>query len=159
MRKSLIPAVIAALALGGAAGCAHPHEAPLPGESRTPTATTAATGADETKAVCSEAMSASTTAVASLRVKLTEAKAALDAKNQAGALTAANAASVIAKDWSSKLSTLVARPIKPDVRTVLADGITMINSLVAAGPNLNPTDAESKLTSFTTKLASACAGA
>jgi len=104
-------------------------------------------------------MSTSTSAVATLRAKLAEAKAALDAKNQPAALVAANAASATAKDWSSKLSTLSARPIKPAVRTVLTDGVTMINSLAAAGPNLNPTDAEAKLTDFTTKLASACAGA
>jgi hypothetical protein len=160
MRKSPIAAVLVAVALTGAAGCAHPkNEVPLPGESPTRTTATAAvttTGADETKAVCAEAISASSSAVATLKAKLAEGKAALAANNQPGAIAAATAAKATGKEWSGKLSSLVSRPIKPAVRTVLSDGITMIDSLTAS-TNVNPTDAESKLNDFTTKLAAACA--
>ena len=158
MRKSMIMAVFAAAALGGVAGCAHPHEAPLPGESTSqatsPVTTTSST--DETKSVCSEATSTSTSAVTTLKTKLNEGKAALAANNQAGALVAANEARNAAKQWSSKLSSLASRPIKSSVRTVLTDGVTMIDTL-AASTNINPTDAESKLNDFTSKLAIACA--
>jgi hypothetical protein len=161
MRKSMIVAVLAAVAIGGVAGCAHPqNEVPLPGESPTATtpaaATTTATGADETKTVCAEAISVSNSTATTLKSKLAEGQAALAANNQAGALAAAAAAKSAATDWSNKLKSLQSRPIKPAVKTVLSDGVTMIDSLMAS-TNINPTEAEAKLNDFTTKLAAACA--
>jgi hypothetical protein len=160
MRKSLIVAVLAAVALGGAVGCAHPNEAPLPGETRTTTApATNATGADETKAVCTEAISTSASAVATLKAKLAEGTAAAAANDQGKLIAAQLAAKATATEWVNKLNTLAARPIKPQVKTVLTDGIAMINSMMASPANLNPTTAEGKLNDFTSKLASACASA
>ncbi len=161
MRKSMIVAMLAAIALGGAAGCAHPqNEVPLPGVSPTrttpATTTTTATGADETKTVCAEAISVSNSTATTLKSKLAEGQAALAANNQAGALAAATAAKAAANDWSTKLKSLQSRPIKPAVKTVLSDGITMIDALTAS-TNINPADAEAKLNDFTSKLAAACA--
>ena len=159
MRKSFIVAVFAAVALGGVVGCAHPNEAPLPGETRTPTNAAPATGADETKAVCAEATNTSNTAITTLKAKVAEATAAQAANDQGKLIAAQLAAKSTATEWVNKLNTLAARPIKPQVKTVLTDGITMINSMMSSPANLNPTTAEQKLNDFTAKLASACAGA
>lgn len=160
MRSSLIVAVLAAVALGGTAGCAHPNEAPLPGETRTPTGNaTTATGADETKAVCTEAMSTSATAIATLKAKLAEGTAAAAANDQPKLVAAQIAAKSTATQWVNKLETLAARPIKPQVKTVLTDGIAMINSMMASPASLNPTTAEGKLNDFSAKLSTACANA
>ncbi len=160
MRKSLIVVVLAAVALGGAVGCAHPNEAPLPGESRPPTtAATTATGADETKAVCAEATSTSASAVATLKAKVAEATAAQRANDQGKVIAAQLAAKSTATEWANKLNSLAARPIKPQVKTVLTDGAKMINDMMASPATLNPTTAEQKLNDFTSKLASACANA
>ena len=159
MRKSFIVAVFAAVALGGVVGCAHPNEAPLPGETRTPTTAAPATGADETKAVCAEATSTSNTAITTLKAKVAEATAAQAANDQGKLIAAQLAAKSTATEWANKLNSLAARPIKPQVKTALTDGATMINSMMANPASLNPTTAEQKLNDFTTKLASACAGA
>jgi hypothetical protein len=160
MRKSFIVAVSAAIALGGVVGCAHPNEAPLPGETRLPTTNAApASGADETKAVCAEATSTSNTAITTLKAKVAEATAAQAANDQGKLIAAQLAAKSTATEWANKLNSLAARPIKPQVKSVLTDGATMINSMMANPGSLNPTTAEQKLNDFTTKLASACAGA
>jgi hypothetical protein len=160
MRKSLIVAALAAIALGGTVGCAHPNEAPLPGETRTPT--TASTGntsaPDETKAVCAEATSTSTTAISTLKAKVAEATAAQAAGDQGKLIAAQLAARTTATEWSNKLTSLSARPIKPQVKTVLTDGAKMINDMTANPASLTPASAEAKLNDFTGKLAGACAG-
>lgn len=162
MRKFLLAATAATVVLGGV-GCAHPqNEVPLPGESVTstskaPTSTATSSGRDETASVCSEAKRVSNAAVSTIQAKLSAAQTA-QTSNPAAALAAVNEAKAAAKDWSATLSTLAAKQIKPSVKTVLTDGITMINGLANASPtSVNPAEAENKVNDFLTKLNSACA--
>ena len=131
MRKLLMITAMVAVALGGTAACANKPASP----SSSPTT---ATAADETKAVCAEAKTASDSAITTLKAQ-TEAKAA-------------------AVTWTAKLTELSTKPIKPEVKKVLTDGVAMITSLTATlGTSTSTADAEAKLNDFTTKLAAACA--
>jgi hypothetical protein len=104
-------------------------------------------------------MSASASAISTLKAKLAEGTAAAAASDQAKLVAAQIAAKSTATQWVNKLETLAARPIKPQVKTVLTDGIAMINSMMASPANLNPPTAEGKLNDFSSKLSTACANA
>ncbi len=155
MRKFMIIAAMAAVALGGAAACAQSPASPSPSTS----APTSAAAADETKSVCTDATSASTTAIATLKQKLTEGTTAFLAGDTAKVAAAQAAAKQTATDWTTKLTALAAKPIKPEVKTLLTNGVSTINTLVASMARTPAADAETKLNDFTTKLAAACAGA
>jgi hypothetical protein len=152
MRKLLILAALAAVALGGAA-CATTPSAPLPGSS------TSAAASDQTKQVCADAQSANTAAIATLQQKLTEGQQAFLAGDAAKVSAAQSAALSTITSWTANLTTLSQKPIKPSVKQVLTDGITTINGLAASMATTSQADAQTKLTDFTTKLATACAGA
>lgn len=167
MRKTLVPTAVLAIALGGLAACAHPSPpngpypttaGPVHATSGAPTnpATTGNSGpADQTRDVCADATSTSTAAAATIRSKGAAAQAALLSGNQADAIADVGDLKSAANDWSNKLTQLAARPIKPEVRSVLTDGASKITTL--AQSTSVPADADSQLTDFTTRLAAACA--
>lgn len=150
MRKLMMTAAMAAVALGGAAACG--TSSPEPSGTTQATTTTAA---DQTKEVCAQAISEGTTATAAIKTKVAEAMAAFSAGDQAKVLQITNDIKKTAGDWSTKLNELSNKPIKPEVKAALTDGITKINTLAAA--TTPPVDAEAKMTEFATKLAAACA--
>jgi hypothetical protein len=152
MRKLLMITAMVAVALGGTAACANKPASPSSSPS------TAATAADETKAVCAEAKTASDSATTTLKAKLAEGTQAFLAGDQAKALKAQTEAKAAAVTWTAKLTELSSKPIKPEVKKVLTDGVAMITSLSATlGTSTSTADAEAKLNDFTTKLAAACA--
>lgn len=149
MRKPMIIAALVAVALGGVVACAN--------KPATPDATPTAAQADQTKEVCTSAMSESTTAITTLKAKLIEAQAAFAAGDQTKLVQIQATVKTTATNWTAKLTELSGKPIKPGVKTVLTDGVTTINNLTASIATTSPADAEAKLTDFTTKLAAACA--
>ena len=151
MRKLLIITAMVGVALGGVAACANKPASPSP--------TTSTAAADETKAVCTEAQAASTTAIATLQAKLAEGTQAFLAGDTAKVAAAQAAAKTAATEWTAKLTQLSAKNIKPQVKTVLTDGVTTITGLAASFGTTSSADAQAKLTDFTTKLAAACAAA
>jgi hypothetical protein len=151
MRKLLIITAMVAVALGGAAACANKPASPSP--------STSAAAADETKAVCTEATTASASAITTLKAKLAEGTQAFLAGDTAKVAAAQAAAKTTATEWTTKLTQLSAKNIKPEVKTVLTNGVTTITTLVASFGTTSSADAEAKLTDFTTKLAAACASA
>ena len=161
LRRSLA-ALLMITALTTTAACAHPHEVPLPGESTTAprnTRTTSGTSgaADETAAVCREAQSNSDAAVAKLTDKLEDAQSAIGSGNQAAALAAATAAKSIANDWKDDLEGFADRNISSPVRTVLNDGVEMIDELLATPPqSLNADKAKDQVDEFLDDLDAAC---
>jgi hypothetical protein len=165
MRKTLVPTAVLAIALGGLAACAHPSPpngpypttaGPVHATTAGPTSSGGGSGvADQTRDVCADATSTSATAAAAIRAKGAAAQAALLAGNQADAIAAVGDLKSTANDWSNKLTQLAAKPIKPEVRSVLTDGASKITTL--AQSTSVPADADSQLTDFTTRLAAACA--
>ena len=151
MRKLMIITAMVAVALGGAAACAN--------KPATPSTSSSAAAADETKAVCTEAQSSSATAIATLQAKLAEGTQAFLAGDTAKVAAAQAAAKTAATDWTTKLTQLSQKNIKPQVKTVLTDGVTTITGLAASFGTTSAADAQAKLTDFTTKLAAACASA
>jgi hypothetical protein len=147
----MIITAMVAVALGGAAACAN--------KPATPSTPSSAAAADETKAVCTEATTASATAIATLQAKLAEGTQAFLAGDTAKVAAAQAAAKTAATDWTTKLTQLSQKNIKPQVKTVLTDGVTTITGLAASFGTTSAADAQAKLTDFTTKLAAACASA
>ena len=157
MRKLIITAAFAALALTGVAACADNSE---PGTSTTTTpagGSSPSAAGDQTKQVCDEAQSASTTAADALKAKATELAAA--GSDQAKQLQIGTELATIAGDWSKKLNELSAKPIKPEVKQALTEGVSTINSL--SNPmTLQSTSAaqvETQLKALAAKLTAACA--
>jgi len=163
--RAFVPTAALAIALGGLAACAHPSppDGPYPTTAGPVQATTAgptSTGgnsgpADQTRDVCADATSTSASAAATIRAKGAAAQADLLSGNQADAIAQVTALKSAANDWADKLNQLAAKPIKPEVRSVLTDGATKITTL--AQSTSVPADADSQLTDFTTRLAAACA--
>ena len=152
-----VRAALVVIMLGILTACAHPT---LPEGYGPTTAGTVPTTApdgptDQTKAVCDQALSLSVTAVATIRSKAAAAQAALGAGNQLGVVQAVTDLKKTASDWADQLTQLSTKPVKPQVKSVLDDGVRTINELASA--TTPPPDAESRLTDFTTKLGAACA--
>lgn len=157
MRTFPVRAAFVVIVLGVLAACAHPTlpEGYGPTTAGTAPTTPPAGATDQTKEVCTQAQSLSVTAVATIRSKAAAAQAALGSGNQVGVVQAVTDLKKAATDWSDQLTVLAAKPVKPQVKSVLDDGVRTINQLATA--TTPPPDAESKLTDFTTKLAAACA--
>jgi hypothetical protein len=156
MRRFVITVVALAVTLAGAAACATTPSANPHATATASTATTAATGSDETEAVCDEAISVSTSSMNTLKSKLAEGQTAFLAGDTAKALSIQASAKTTATEWTNKLTELSKKQIKPEVKTVLTDGVTTINGLMNS-TTTSPTDAEKKLNDFMTKLKAACA--
>lgn len=162
MRKLMITASLAAVALAGLAACADNSVNPSSSQSaNTPTVTSApaTTAADQTKQVCTDAAAASSTAAVALQAKFAEVQAANG--DQMKLLAIATDAAKIATEWSGKLTTLAAKPIDPDVKKALTDGATTIQTMInpATIQSLTPTTAATQLAGVTTKISTACAAA
>jgi hypothetical protein len=161
MRKLIIIAALATVAATGVAGCADNSVKPSSSSSAATTTTAAAptTAADQTKQVCDEALSASTTAGAAIQTKFTELTAA--AGDQAKQLQIGTDMVKIANDWSAKLTELSAKPINPQVKQALTEGVATISSL--SNPvtlqSTTAAQAETQLKALAAKITTACAGA
>lgn len=158
MRKLIITAALATVALAAAAGCA--DNSPKPSSSASSTAAAAGTtaaAADQTKEVCTEAASTSTTAGLAISAKAKDIAAA--SGDQAKQLQVAGDLIKLANDWSSKLTELSAKPIKPEVKQALTEGATTITGLTnpAALQSANASQIESQLTALVAKISTACA--
>jgi hypothetical protein len=158
MRRSWVALLVVAAVT--AMACAHPNEVPLPGESVPPSRQTtgSSSGPDETRTVCAQAQSASDAAVANLLAKLEEAQSAIAAGNQAAALVAANSARTLATQWKGDLEGFAARPIRANVRSVLDQGVDLIDDLLGTDPqNLDAAAAREQVEQFLDDLERACA--
>jgi hypothetical protein len=156
MRKLIITAALATVALAAAAGCAYNSVKPSSSESvSTGTSTTSA--ADQTAAVCEQAGTVSTTAGDAIAAKAKDAAAA--SGDQVKQLQIAGDLIKLANDWSAKLTELSAKPIKPEVKQALTDGATTITGLAnpAAIQTTSAAQIETKLKTLVTTIASACA--
>jgi hypothetical protein len=156
MRKLMITAALAAVALAGVAGCA--DNSPKPASSSS-ASSAAATAADQTKQVCDEAASTSTTAAAAIQAKATELVAANG--DQAKMLQVGTDLAKLASDWSAKLTELSAKPINAQVKQALSDGVTTITTL--SNPttlqSTTPAQVQSQIQGAIGKITAACAAA
>jgi hypothetical protein len=162
MRKLIITAV-AGVVLAGLAGCADNSVKPGSSESAGPSSaagtTTTTSAADQTKAVCTEAISTNATATSAIQAKATEAAAAMSSNDLAKMSSIAADLQKLGSDWSSKLTELSKKDIDADVKSALIDGATTITS-VSSSSNLNAGSAaqiQSQLTVLNAKIAAACA--
>jgi ABC-type Fe3+-hydroxamate transport system substrate-binding protein len=155
MRKLMITAALATVALAGAAGCADNSVTPSSSASAS-TAAPATTAADQTKAVCEEAGTVSTTAGEAISAKAKEVAAA--SGDQTKQLKIAGDLITLANDWSAKLTELSAKPIKPEVKQALTDGATTIKGLTnpVAIQTANAAQIESQLKLLVDKISVAC---
>jgi hypothetical protein len=156
MRKLVISVALVAIALGGAAACA--VEAPTTNPT-TAAPTTTAAAADQSKSVCNEAVTASTSAGLVIQTKATDLRAALAANDLVKATQVGAELQKAASELSTKLTTLASGNIKPEIKTALTDLVTTINKHAAAGAQINTTQAESEITAGIGKLTTACAAA
>jgi hypothetical protein len=122
MRKLVIAAALAAVALGATAGCT--TAAPTAGGTSAPATTT--TAADITAQVCTEAKSYNETASTALNTKFAEITAALMAQDQAKYATLLGEAEKIVKEWEAKLGELTVKGPKDEVKKELTDMVAVI---------------------------------
>jgi hypothetical protein len=155
MRKLIISAALATVALAAAAGCA--DNSVKPGSSASASAGTTTSAADQTAAVCAQAATVSTTAGEAISAKATEAAAA--SGDQAKQLQLAGDLVKLANDWSAKLTELSTKPIKPEVKQSLTEGATTITGLAnpAAIQTTSAAQIETKLKTVGAKITTACA--
>ena len=155
MRKLLIVAAMAAAALGSAAACTQGTPAST---TTTTTAAATTTGADETAAVCTEALATQSTNSAQALAKVNEAMQAASSGQLDKIPAIKTQIEGIVATWKTKFTELSGKSIKPEVKTVLTDTVTFLDQL-AANAN-NPTalgDAQTKLTELSGRLTTACA--
>ncbi len=159
MRKLMITASLAAVALAGLAACADNSVSPSSSQSASTPASASATtsAADQTKQVCLDAAAAGSTASTELQAKFVEAQAANG--DQMKLVQIAGDAARIAGQWSTKLTELSAKPIDPDVKAALTEGATTIQGLTnpATMQSLTPVAAAAQLQGVITKITTACA--
>ena len=155
MRKLIISAVLATIALTAAAGCA--DNSVKPSSSASASAGTTTSAADQTAAVCEQASTVSTTAGQAISAKATEAAAA--GGDQARQFQIAGDLIKLANDWAAKLTELSNKPIKPEVKQSLTEGATTITGLAnpAAIQTTSAAQIETKLTTVVAKIRTACA--
>jgi hypothetical protein len=150
MRKVLTVTAIAAIALGAVA-CAEPT--PSPSATGTAGATSApatTTAADQTKEVCTEALSTESTSAAAVVAKINEI-------NQgANPMTVRTEVLSIVNTWKSTFADLAQRPIKPEVKASLDEHVTFLGDLSNQAV-LSPDAVQSKFTEMSGKLTAACA--
>lgn len=157
MRKFIIAAALVTTALTGAAGCAD-NSKPGTDATSAPAATTATDRvADQTKAVCTEAISTSTAATAAFTAKFTEFLAAAASGDTAKFDTLEADFAKLANDWKGKLTELSTKPIKAEVKTALTDGIAKVEQITSEDGSLTAEKVQADLATFNTKLAAACA--
>jgi hypothetical protein len=146
MRRFLITAALAVVAVGAAAGC-----------TTGPTPTPSATGsADETKAVCDQAKAYAATASAAILAKYTEGTQAIASGNAAAAATAAAAGKQLLADWSTTYKQFANKSIKPDVKTAITN-IANWAEQTAGATSADPAALQATYADLSTKLATACA--
>jgi hypothetical protein len=156
--------VLGVVAAATVIACAHPHEVPKPGESLPPSSSSprppVTTGANETRAVCTDAQRLSDEAINDLTTLLNQAQSAKNAGNQSAALTAITNAQQRAKQWSSSLKTLANKNIDSRVRSALNSGISTIDKLantpLTGLASLDPEQVQRDITKFRDDLRSAC---
>lgn len=152
MRKLLIVAILAGVALTGAAACA--TNTPAGSVSSAPGSTTAA-GADQTADVCTQALAlekADGTAV------LTKVQAYLQAVASGQAVDGTQVLADLTKiqsDWVTAFTTFSDKPIKPEVKTALQNFITFVQGLNQSS-NLTVTQVTSTYNQLDQALATAC---
>jgi len=159
MRKSWIAVLVVAVMT--AAACAPPTEDPLPGETvATPTSgprrpsTSTPTGADQTEAVCKEALERSNEVVEEIKQKIAQAQA-----NPATATATLLALRTTATEWKKDLEEYAERPIRAEVRRALNDGVEVIDELLAMPPQElanNADQAQRDIEGFLEDLERAC---
>ena len=139
MRKLMITAVAAAVALGPVAACS------------------SGGSADQTREVCVEAIAAGTTASAAIQAKVNEGSQAVASGDQAKLLQIAADLRKTASDWSAKLTELSQKQIKPEVKTALTESAATISNLADPTKNVAASEAQTKLIEIGTKINAACA--
>lgn len=148
MRKLVIAAALATVALGAAAGCT--TATPNAGGTSAPATTT--TAADITAQVCTEAVAYNTTAWAAVNAKFLELQAALVAQDQAKFEKLAEEGQKLSDDWEAKLNELIAKSPKDEVKKELNDLVALIKD-----ETMTIDQAKSTYEKESGELASACA--
>ncbi|HEY7223362.1 MAG TPA: hypothetical protein VH561_07115 [Micromonosporaceae bacterium] len=158
-RPSVVVLMIAAVITGIA--CAHPHEVPLPGQSPASTgspsasASAPATGADQTSAVCDEALRATNDAKTEITAQINQVQG-----NPGGAAAALLTARAKATQLRSNLQDLRNRPIRANVRDALDQGIALLDHFLGESVQqltAEGAQAEQQLQDFLDTLSTACA--
>jgi hypothetical protein len=155
MRKLLIMAILAGVALTGAAACA--TNTPAGSVSSAPGSTTAA-AADQTADVCAQALAlekADGTAV------LTKVQAYLSAVASGQAVDGTQVLADLTKiqsDWVTAFTAFAGKPVKPEVKTALQNFITFVQG-INQNSNLTVADVTSKYNQLDLALATACGSA
>jgi hypothetical protein len=155
MRKLLITAIVAGVALGGAAACA--SNTPAGSVSSAPGSTTAA-AADQTADVCAQALALEKTDGTAV---LTKVQAYLQAIASGQAVDSTQVLADLTKiqsDWVTAFTTFADKPVKPEVKTALQNFITFVQG-ISQNSNLTVAEVTSKYHDLDQALATACGGA
>jgi hypothetical protein len=145
MRRALAVAAMCAVAAGAMTGCA--SDAP------TPPAPAAAT-ADETQAVCEQALTAAEKESSDALARIDQILSALAAGRSVAVLKTGLLQSL--DGWKTTLYDLKDRPVRPQVRAHLEETITYLDEL-AATTTLEPLDISSRFAELEDELIAACA--
>jgi hypothetical protein len=152
MRKLVIMAIVAGVALGGAAACA--SNTPADTVSSAPGSTTAA-ATDETADVCAQALAlekADGTAV------LTKVQSYLAAIAQGQAVDSTQVLADLTKiqsDWVTAFTAFAGKQVKPEVETALQNFITFVQG-ISQNSNLTVPQVTAQYESLDQALATAC---
>jgi hypothetical protein len=149
MRKLLITAALAAVALGGAAACT---TAP-PGGGPSSSATTA----DQTAAVCTDAIAYEKTQSLASVNKIQEGVNDAAAGNTAGVAQVQADLTKLLGEWTTKFTGLSQQPVKPEVKASLGEWLTFLNQVPAQAQTTTLPQLQAQFNDLDTKLTTACA--
>jgi hypothetical protein len=162
MRKLLIVAILAGVALAGAAACSTPSttptSAPTSGSAGGSAPTTAA-AADQTAAVCSQALALEKSDGAQVLTEVQTYLAAVASGNAGNSAQTLADLEKIQADWVTAFQGFAGQPVKPEVKTALQNFLTFVQGFgnTASGtPNL--TQIQAQYNQLDQALTTACAG-
>jgi hypothetical protein len=151
MRKVLIAAVLAGVALGGVAACS--SGTPSNG---TTTPAASSTTQDETKDVCTQAIAMEKQNGAAVIAKIQAAFASIAAGGTVDPQLQSDLLK-IQSDWVTAFNGFAAKPIKPEVKTAITNFVTYVQSFVASGNSQTLPQATAKFNELDQALTAACA--
>jgi hypothetical protein len=151
MRKLLITAALAAVALGGAAACT---TAP-PGDGPSSSPTSAA--ADQSASVCADAIAYEKAQSLASVNKIQEGINDAASGNTAGVAQVQTDLTKLLGDWTTKFTDLSQKPVKAEVKASLGEWLTFLNQVPAQAQTTTLPQLQSQFNDLDTKLTTACA--
>jgi len=153
MRKLLIMAIVAGVALGGAAACA--SNTPADTVSSPPSSGSTAEPVDQTADVCAQALALEKADGTAVLTKVQSYLAAIASGQAVDSTQVLADLTKIQSDWVTAFTAFAGKPVKPEVKTALQNFITFVQG-ISQNSNLTVTQVTTQYNQLDAALATAC---